>query len=129
MTGPFLVLYLLFFLAPFVYSIALSLRSPLTNGFVGLFNYRNVVGNGQFWSAVVRMVYFGVIQVTVMIALAVGLALLLGDSGSGISMVLDPARFLFINVDLTIVLPRDPEGDWLLLDSATTIGGGCPAFA
>jgi hypothetical protein len=49
--------------------------------------------------------------------------LLLADSGSGISLTLDPARFLFINVDLTVVLQRDPEGDWLLLDSRTTMGG------
>jgi multiple sugar transport system permease protein len=77
MTTPFLVLYLLFFLAPFAYSVVLSLRSPLTGGFVGLFNYRNVVGNGQFWSAVLRMAYFGVIQVTLMIAIAIALALLL----------------------------------------------------
>jgi multiple sugar transport system permease protein len=77
MTTPFLLLYALFFLAPFVYSVVLSLRSPLTGGFVGLFNYRNVVGNGQFWSAVQRMVYFGVIQVTLMIGIAIALALLL----------------------------------------------------
>jgi hypothetical protein len=49
--------------------------------------------------------------------------LLLADSGSGLSLTLDPARFLFINVDLTVVLQRDPEGDWLLLDSVTTMGG------
>jgi multiple sugar transport system permease protein len=77
MTTPFLALYALFFLVPFIYSIALSMRSPLTGGFVGLFNYRNVVSNGQFWSAVERMVYFGVIQVTLMICIAIGLALLL----------------------------------------------------
>jgi Thioesterase-like superfamily len=50
-------------------------------------------------------------------------ALLLADSGNGLSMTLDPARFIFINVDLTVVLQRDPEGDWLLLDSVTTTGG------
>jgi len=33
-----------------------------------------------------------------------------------------PARFLFINVDLTVVLQRDPAGEWLLLDAATSIG-------
>ena len=77
MTTPFIVLYLLFFLAPFLYSIVLSLRSPQTGAFVGLFNYRNAVGNGQFWSAVIRMAYFGAIQVTVMIGLAVLLALFL----------------------------------------------------
>jgi multiple sugar transport system permease protein len=77
MTTPFLVLYLLFFLAPFMYSVVLSVRSPQTNAFVGLFNYRNVISNGQFWSAVVRMAYFGAIQVTVMIVLAIVLALFL----------------------------------------------------
>ncbi len=48
------------------------------------------------------------------------LALLVADSGSGVSAVLDPARFLFINVDLTVVLPRDPAGEWLLLEAMTT---------
>jgi hypothetical protein len=47
-------------------------------------------------------------------------ALLVADSGSGVGAVLDPARFLFINVDLTVVLPRDPVGEWLLLEAATT---------
>jgi hypothetical protein len=51
-----------------------------------------------------------------------GRALLVADSGSGVSAVLDPMRFLFINVDLTVVLQRDPAGGWLLLDAATTIG-------
>jgi Thioesterase-like superfamily len=50
-------------------------------------------------------------------------ALLLADSGSGVSAALDPVRFLFINVDLTVILPRDPAGEWLLLDAVTTIGG------
>jgi Thioesterase-like superfamily len=53
-------------------------------------------------------------------------ALLLADSGSGISAVLDPSRFLFINTDLTVVLARGPVGEWLLLDAATTLGDqGC----
>jgi hypothetical protein len=51
-----------------------------------------------------------------------GLALLLADSGSGVSATLDPARFLFINVDLTVILRRDPVGEWMLLDAVTTIG-------
>jgi hypothetical protein len=49
-------------------------------------------------------------------------ALLLADSGSGVSATLDALSFLFINVDLTVILPRDPAGDWLLLDAVTTIG-------
>ena len=46
--------------------------------------------------------------------------LLVADSGSGVGAVLDPARFIFINVDLTVVLPRDPAGEWLLLEAITT---------
>jgi hypothetical protein len=42
----------------------------------------------------------------------------LGGAGGGSH----PLGFLFINVDLTVVLPRDPAGDWLLLDAVTTIG-------
>lgn len=52
------------------------------------------------------------------------LALLVADSGNGISGVLDPAQWLFVNVDLTVVLHRPPEGEWLLLDAATTVGAG-----
>ena len=49
--------------------------------------------------------------------------LLLADSGSGLSMTLDPAKFLFINVDLTVVLQRDPAGEWLLMDCVSSMGG------
>lgn len=49
--------------------------------------------------------------------------LLLGDSGSGVGAALDSSRYLFINVDLTVVLHRDPVGEWLLLDALTTMGG------
>ena len=49
-------------------------------------------------------------------------ALLIADSGSGVSATLDARKFLFINVDLTVVLTRDPDGEWVLLDAATTIG-------
>jgi hypothetical protein len=49
--------------------------------------------------------------------------LLVADSGSGVSAALDPARFIFINVDLTVVLQRDPVGEWVLLDALSTMGG------
>jgi len=49
-------------------------------------------------------------------------ALVVADSGSGIGIALDPLKFLSINVDLTLTLPRDPVGEWLLLESVTTIG-------
>ena len=50
-------------------------------------------------------------------------ALLLADSGSGISMALDPRQYIFINVDLTVIVQRDPVGNWLLLDSVSSMGG------
>ena len=77
MTAPFLVVFAMFFIAPLVYSVILSLRSPLTNAFTGLLNYRTVFSNGEYWSGVVRMGYFGLIQVSVMIGLAILLALFL----------------------------------------------------
>jgi Thioesterase-like superfamily len=50
-------------------------------------------------------------------------ALLIADTGSGISRTLDPRRFIFINVDLTVVLQRDPDGEWVRLDAETSMGG------
>ena len=49
--------------------------------------------------------------------------LLVADSGSGVSMVLDPAKYIFINVDLTVILHRDPVGEFVLLDAESTMGG------
>ena len=49
-------------------------------------------------------------------------ALLVADSGSGVGAALPPTKYLFINVDITVVLPRDPAGEWLLLESCTVIG-------
>jgi hypothetical protein len=49
--------------------------------------------------------------------------LLVADSGSGVGSALDPSQFLFVNVDLTVVLPRYPDGQWILLDPDTAIGG------
>ncbi len=49
-------------------------------------------------------------------------ALLVADSGSGVGAALPSSRFTFINVDLTVVLTRDPAGEWLLLESSTSIG-------
>jgi len=57
--------------------VVLSLRSPLTNAYTRLLNYRTVFGEGQYWSGVIRMAYFGAVQVSVMIGLAILVALFL----------------------------------------------------
>ncbi len=44
------------------------------------------------------------------------------DSGSGVSNVLDPGRWLFINSELTVHLHREPAGEWVGLDAATLLG-------
>lgn len=45
----------------------------------------------------------------------------LADSGNGISSVLGIKRWMYINPDLTVVLRRLPEGEWLCLDAQTGI--------
>ena len=55
-------------------------------------------------------------------------ALLVADSGSGVGGALPPTKYLFINVDITVVLLRDPAGEWLLLESCTVIGQMAPGW-
>jgi hypothetical protein len=44
------------------------------------------------------------------------------DSGNGASSLLPPTEWWFINTELTIHFQREPEGEWICLDAATTIG-------
>ena len=53
---------------------------------------------------------------------AMSRTLLVADSGSGVGTALPATEFIFINVDVTVVLPRDPVGEWLLLEAATAVG-------
>lgn len=46
--------------------------------------------------------------------------LVMADSASGIAVVLDPKRHLFMNADLTVALHRAPEGEWIGVDATTT---------
>jgi multiple sugar transport system permease protein len=80
MTAPFLVLFAVFFVGPLIYSLVLSLKAGGTGAFAGLLNYHAVIANAQYWGGVQRMAYFGVIQVSVMIGLALVLALYLDSS-------------------------------------------------
>jgi hypothetical protein len=54
--------------------------------------------------------------------------LVLADSGSGISLALDPTRYPAINCDLSVTLHRDPVTEWVGLDAATTITAGSGAM-
>lgn len=44
------------------------------------------------------------------------------DSGNGVSVALDLARYTFVNPELTVVLARELEGSWVGLDATTTFG-------
>jgi hypothetical protein len=45
--------------------------------------------------------------------------LIAADSGNGVSQVLDPRRFTFVNPDLSVYLHRLPVGEWVCLDART----------
>jgi len=51
------------------------------------------------------------------------------DSGNGVSAELDISRWLFINPELTVHLHREPAGEWICLDAATTITPGGAGLA
>jgi hypothetical protein len=55
--------------------------------------------------------------------------LAVADSGNGISGVLDMSKWWFINPELTVHLEREPSGEWILLDAATTIQPGGAGLA
>jgi hypothetical protein len=44
------------------------------------------------------------------------------DSGNGISVALDLSKVTFVNPDLTVVLGRACEGEWVAVDAKTTVG-------
>ena len=82
---PFGVLFSLFYALPVGYAIWQSLLKVEREGtfgaarevFGGLTQYEQVFSNGPFWSSIVRVLTFGVVQVPVMLGLALVFALLL----------------------------------------------------
>lgn len=81
---PFMAIFGVFVVLPAGYAIYTSLFSSggmiFGHRFVGLGNYGIVLHDGEFWASIGRMLYFGAVQVSVMVALALSLALLI-DSG------------------------------------------------
>jgi hypothetical protein len=43
------------------------------------------------------------------------------DFGAGLSSALPREHYLFINVDMTVYVEREPVGEWFCLESATRI--------
>ncbi|MGQ0839035.1 thioesterase family protein [Actinokineospora sp.] len=48
--------------------------------------------------------------------------LVLADSGNGVSSLLNPSQWYFINPELTVHIQRLPEGEWICLDAHSVIG-------
>lgn len=51
-------------------------------------------------------------------------ALVLADSGGGISLPVDPQTHRLINCDLHVVLDREPEGEWVRMSSQSLVTPG-----
>ncbi len=51
------------------------------------------------------------------------------DSASGVSAVLDPAGWAFLNTELTVHVLRPPVGDWVCLDAETALSSGTVGLA
>jgi len=86
--APAIVMFTLFLILPFGYTIWASLQKVKVKGlglgrggrtlvFAGLENYRSVLGDDEFWASVGRALLYGVILVPVMLGLALVFALLL----------------------------------------------------
>ncbi|MCY7413314.1 MAG: sugar ABC transporter permease, partial [Salinibacterium sp.] len=83
--GPFLFLYVLFYVVPIGYAIYQSFLTveregtfgPATTVFGGLVQYIAVFQASDFWASVLRVLLFGIVQVPIMLGLALLFALLL----------------------------------------------------
>lgn len=107
--GPFMLFYGFVYAAPIVYSLVqsvLSRRNTTSLGFggiqtvfVGFGNYAIVLADGQFWAGMGRILVLGLVQVPVMLAVAVALALLID------SKVPKGARFFRLVYFLPFAVP------------------------
>lgn len=77
---PFLALFALVLIVPILYSLYISMfETTLVRGtnFIGFQNYLRLLDDTKFWEAAIRVVLFTAIQVPIMLAAAVGIALAL----------------------------------------------------
>lgn len=86
---PFFVPFALFFVIPVFYAVVQSfLKLERTGGqygkittvFGGFTQYEYVLGNTEFWAAIGRTAQYGIVQVPIMLAISLLLALLLDSS-------------------------------------------------
>jgi multiple sugar transport system permease protein len=81
--APFMIVFVAMIIAPVVYALYLSLfREQLIGGnhFVGLDNYLKVLSDPKFWESFGRVTLFLLVQVPIMLALSLTLALALDSA-------------------------------------------------
>jgi len=107
---PFLLVFGLFFLAPLLQSVFMSLRSyagPRSSRFVGLAHYRYLLADKLFWVAVANTLSYTLLFLLLQVPMSLGLAMLLNSpkvvvrSGFRLAMLLP---FLAGNVLAAILL-------------------------
>ena len=78
MLAPFLVLFCVFFVFPFLYSLYLSfqVQHGARLAFAGLQNFAQVLQDESFWASVGRVAYFSLLNVVLTLVVALSLALL-----------------------------------------------------
>lgn len=79
MMAPFLVLFTAFILGPLGYSFYISFYGERMGNqfFIGFTNYMSALADTNFWVSIERVLYYGVVQVTLMIIISLVLALVL----------------------------------------------------
>jgi ABC-type sugar transport system permease subunit len=83
--SPYLILTTIFFVVPFVNAILLAFyetNGPRSRAFVGLDNFRFLLHDTNFHTALLNTTIFAIVSVCVQLPLAMGLALLLNGGGS-----------------------------------------------
>lgn len=98
-------------------------------GFGGLFTLTGVrgafrqPGPASLWFRLDGALAEGAVRSPAAVACAVG------DFANGASGVLPFDAWTFLNADLTVNLARPPEGEWILLDAETLLGGSGRALS
>ena len=97
---PYLLLTAIFFVVPFVNAIALAFyetNGPRSRAFVGLDNFRFLLHDTNFHTALFNTTIFALVSVCVQLPLAMGLALLLNGGGSRLRGIF---RLIFFSPNL-----------------------------
>jgi ABC-type sugar transport system permease subunit len=98
--SPYLLLTSIFFVVPFVNAIVLAFyetNGPKSRVFVGLANFRFLLGDTNFHTALLNTTVFALVSMLVQLPLAMALALLLNSGGARVKGVF---RLIFFSPNL-----------------------------